>query len=195
MSTRPSFQVGDGLLLVDPQNDFCPGGSLPVADGDAVMPVLNAWATAAQRARVPIFVSRDWHPLRTTHFKEFGGVWPPHCVMGTLGAHFHPDLHLPTKAVVVSKGMGETEDAYSAFNARDEARVSLASLLEQSGIRHLYMGGLATDYCVRSSALDALDQNLRVTLIRDGMRAVNLQPTDGEQAMAEMQARGAQFSG
>ncbi len=195
MSTRPSFQVGDGLLLVDPQNDFCPGGSLPVADGDAVMPVLNAWATAAQRARVPIFVSRDWHPLRTTHFKEFGGVWPPHCVMGTRGAQFHPELHLPTKAVVVSKGMGETEDAYSAFNARDEAGVSLAALLEQSGIRHLYMGGLATDYCVRSSALDALDQNLRVTLIRDGMRAVNLQPTDGEQAMAEMQARGAQLSG
>src|SRR6266849_10024313 len=83
MSAPPSFQVGDGLLLVDPQNDFCPGGSLAVADGDAVMSVLNAWATAAQRAGVPIFVSRDWHPPRTTHFKEYGGVWPAHCVMGT----------------------------------------------------------------------------------------------------------------
>src|SRR5260370_27749056 len=95
MVSSPSFDPGDGLLLVDPQNDFCPGGSLPVADGDAVMPVLNAWATAAHRARVPIFVSRDWHPLRTTHFKEFGGVWPPHHVIGTRRAQFHPQLHLP----------------------------------------------------------------------------------------------------
>src|SRR6202521_927913 len=89
MSTPPSFQVGDGLLLVDPQNDFCPGGSLPVADGDAVMPVLNAWAEAAEAAGVPIFVSRDWHPATTTHFKAYGGAWPPHCLMGPRGAELH----------------------------------------------------------------------------------------------------------
>jgi nicotinamidase/pyrazinamidase len=195
MSISPSFQVGDGLLLVDPQNDFCPGGSLAVADGDAVMPVLNAWATAAQDAGVPIFVSRDWHPARTTHFKDFGGVWPPHCVMGTPGADFHPDLRLPADVVIVSKGMGETEDAYSAFQARDAAGTPLPTLLEQSGIRRLYIAGLATDYCVKSSALDGLAHGLGVTLIPDGMRAVNLQPTDGAQALAEMQARGARLSG
>jgi nicotinamidase/pyrazinamidase len=195
MSTPPSFHVGDGLLLVDPQNDFCPGGSLPVADGDAVMPVLNAWASAAERAGVPIFISRDWHPARTTHFTEFGGVWPPHCVMGTRGADFHPDLNLPNDAVIVSKGMGETEDAYSAFQARDASDRPLAALLEERQVKHLFVGGLATDYCVKSSALDGLAHGLGVTLIADGMRAVNLQPTDGEQALAEMQARGAQVSG
>src|SRR6266852_4030291 len=195
MSTPPSFQAGDGLLLVDPQNDFCPGRSLAVADGDAVIPVLNAWATAAERAGVPIFVSRDWHPARTTHFKEFGGVWPPHCVMGTPGADFHPDLRLPADVVIVSKGMGETEDAYSAFQARDGAGTLLPALLEQSGIRRLYIAGLATDYCVKSSALDGLAHDLGVTLIPDGMRAVNLRPTDGEQALAEMQARGARLNG
>ncbi len=195
MSTPPSFQVGDGLLLVDPQNDFCPGGSLAVADGDAVMPVLNAWATAAQRAGVPIFVSRDWHPPRTTHFKEYGGVWPAHCVMGTPGADFHPNLHVPPDAVIVSKGMGETEDAYSAFAARDDSNTLLGALLKARNVIHLYIGGLATDYCVKSSALDGLEQGLGVTLIFDGIRAVNLEPTDGEQALAEMEARGARLSG
>ena len=195
MSTAPSFQVGDGLLLVDPQNDFCPGGSLPVAEGDAVIPVLNEWATAAQRAGVPIFVSRDWHPPRTTHFKDYGGVWPAHCVMGTPGADFHPDLRLPAGVVIISKGMGETEDAYSAFQARDTSETPLAALLQERQVKHLFVGGLATDYCVKSSALDGLEHGLGVTLISDGIRAVNLQPTDGAQALAEMQARGAALSG
>jgi nicotinamidase/pyrazinamidase len=194
MSTAPSFQVGDGLLLVDPQNDFCPGGSLAVADGDAVIPVLNAWVSAAQSAGVPIFVSRDWHPPRTTHFKEYGGVWPPHCVMDTRGAEFHPDLRLTSDAVVVSKGMGETEDAYSAFAARDDSNILLGALLKARNVNHLYIAGLATDYCVKNSALDALNHHLGVTLVPEGMRAVNLQPTDGEQALAEMRARGAQLA-
>lgn len=191
MSVPPQFQPGDGLLLVDPQNDFCPGGSLPVVDGDKVMPVLNVWAAAAASANVPIFVSRDWHPPKTTHFKEFGGIWPPHCVMGTHGAEFHPDLRLPPGVTVISKGMGETEDAYSAFQARDESGTLLARLLEQRTIKHLYLGGLATDYCVRSSTLDALLAGFRVSLVPDAMRAVNLQPTDGDLALAEMREAGA----
>jgi nicotinamidase/pyrazinamidase len=192
MSTPPSFQVGDGLLLVDPQNDFCPGGSLPVADGDAVIPVLNAWAAAAERAGVPVFVSRDWHPARTTHFKNSGGVWPAHCVMGTRGAEFHPDLRVPHSAIVVSKGMGEAEDAYSAYQARDDAGVLLATLLKQHEVRHLYLMGLATDYCVKASALDGLADAFRITLVLAGVRAVNLQPQDGEQALEEMRAAGAE---
>ena len=194
MSTAPLFQVGDGLLLVDPQNDFCPGGSLAVADGDAVIPVLNVWVSAAQRAGVPIFVSRDWHPPKTTHFKEYGGVWPPHCVMDTRGAEFHPDLRLTSDAVVVSKGMGETEDAYSAFAARDDSNILLGALLKARNVNHLYIAGLATDYCVKNSALDALNRDFGVTLVPEGMRAVNLKPTDGEQALAEMRARGAQLA-
>jgi nicotinamidase/pyrazinamidase len=188
----PDFQQGDGLLLLDPQNDFCPGGSLPVAEGDQVMPLLSAWAAAAEVAGVPIFVSRDWHPPRTTHFKAFGGVWPPHCVQGTSGADFHPDLRLPSSARVVSKGMGETEDAYSAFQARDESERALASLLREAGVRHLYMMGLATDYCVKASALGGLDTGFRVTVVRRGMRAVNLQPSDGDEALEAMRAAGAE---
>src|SRR5438067_6507239 len=102
MSSPPCFEPGDALLLVDPQNDFCPGGSLPVADGDRVMPILSAWAAAAQSSGIPIFVSRDWHPSKTTHFKEYGGVWPPHCISGSAGAEFHRDLHLPAEAIILS---------------------------------------------------------------------------------------------
>jgi nicotinamidase/pyrazinamidase len=190
MQRPPSFQVGDAILVVDPQNDFCPGGSLAVAEGDAIMPILTAWANAAQRADVPIFVSRDWHPPRTTHFKEFGGLWPPHCVMGTRGAEFHPELHLPAGAIVVSKGMGETEDAYSAFQARDDSATPLATLLGNRGVRKLYVMGLATDYCVKSSALDGIAHGFRVTAVSDAMRAVNLEANHGAQALAEMRSAG-----
>jgi nicotinamidase/pyrazinamidase len=184
------LRAGDALLLVDPQNDFCPGGSLAVADGDRVMPVLNAWAEAAERAGVPIFVSRDWHPARTTHFKEFGGKWPPHCVAGTPGAEFHPALRVPRSAVVVSKGMGEAEDAYSAFQARDTDETPLATLLRKLDVQHLYVMGLATDYCVKASALGGLDSGFGVTVVAEGTRAVNLQPGDGVQALDEMRAAG-----
>jgi nicotinamidase/pyrazinamidase len=194
-ATPTRFKAGDALLLVDLQNDFCPGGSLAVAEGDRVMPVLNAWAAAAHAAQVPIFVTRDWHPPRTTHFQRFGGVWPPHCVMHTRGAEFHPDLHLPPDVTLVSKGMGDDEDAYSAFQARDETGTLLDVLLKRHGVRHLHVGGLATDYCVRSSALDAIAGGYRVTLILDGMRAVNLQPDDGDRALQEMASAGAATHG
>jgi nicotinamidase/pyrazinamidase len=191
MGQIPTLHPGDALLLVDPQNDFCPGGSLPVADGDQVMPVLSAWAQAATHSRVPVFVSRDWHPPETTHFQSGGGAWPVHCVQGTWGAEFHPDLRLPPSAVIVSKGMGATEDAYSAFQARDEAGTHLADLLRRAGARHVYVMGLATDYCVKASALGAVDEGFLVTVVEDGCRAVDLRPGDGEAALEEMRAAGA----
>lgn len=191
-ATIPPFEPGDALLLVDPQNDFCPGGSLAVAEGDAVIPILNAWAKAAHRAGVPIFVSRDWHPAHTTHFQSAGGVWPAHCVQGTPGAAFHPDLRLPSSGVtIVSKGMGETEDAYSAFQARDDRGVPLADLLREAGVRHLYVMGLATDYCVQASTLSGVESGFRVTVVQSGCRAVNLQPQDGPTALTAMHAAGA----
>lgn len=189
----PEFQPGDALLIVDPQVDFCPGGSLPVPEGDRVMPVLNAWAEAAQQAGIPIFVSRDWHPPRTTHFKEQGGAWPVHCVMGTPGAAFHPDFRVPEQATIVSKGMGEQEDAYSAFQARDEHGTPLPELLRRRGVRHLYVMGLATDYCVKFSVVDATRQGFRVTVVPEGSRAVNLQPGDEERAYEEMRRAGAEL--
>lgn len=188
---QPELRAGDALLLVDPQNDFCPGGSLPVADGDAVMPILSAWAAAADRAGVPIFVSRDWHPPRTTHFREFGGAWPPHCVQGTHGAEFHPRLQLPASAVVVSKGMGETEDAYSAFQARNDDGVLLADLLQAQRVQRLYVMGLATDYCVKASALGGLEHGFGVSVVPEGIRAVNINPEDGARALEEMRQAGA----
>ena len=191
MSVPPEFHAGDALLVVDPQNDFCPGGSLAVAQGDQIMPILSRWAAAAAEAGSSVFVSRDWHPPKTTHFKEYGGIWPPHCLMGTHGAEVHATLNLPGDITIVSKGMGEAEDAYSAFQARDEHGTLLAELLKRDGVQHLYIGGLATDYCVRSSALDALSSGFGVTLIADAMRAVNLQPTDGQQALQEMHRAGA----
>jgi nicotinamidase/pyrazinamidase len=190
-ATSIEFAAGDALVLVDLQNDFCPGGSLAVANGHQVIPILNSWAAAAHAAHVPIFVTRDWHPARTTHFKEFGGVWPPHCVMHTHGSEFHPDLHLPPSAQIVSKGIGDTEDAYSAFQARDDTGTLLGDLLQRHGARHVYVGGLATDYCVRSSVLDALASGYRVTVIVEGIRAVDLQPEDGARALQEMTEAGA----
>lgn len=189
----PPFESGDAVLLVDPQNDFCPGGSLPVAEGDQVMPVLNAWADAAERAGVPIFVSRDWHPPETTHFKALGGVWPSHCVQGTPGAAFHPDFRVPGGAVLVSKGMGAQEDAYSAFQARDASGTYLANLLRQRGVRHLYVMGLATDYCVKASALSGLEEGFRVTVVQGGCRAVDLQAGDGHAALAAIRTAGGTF--
>ena len=186
----PALTRGDAVLLVDPQNDFCPGGSLAVDDGDKVMPVLNRWAAAAQQAGLPVYVSRDWHPEHTTHFQANGGIWPPHCVQGTRGAAFHPDLRLPDHTVVVSKGMGETEDAYSAFQARDTHGRMLADLLREHGVQHVYVMGLATDYCVKASALTGVEAGFEVTVVEDGCRAVDLQPGDGERALHEMAAAG-----
>jgi nicotinamidase/pyrazinamidase len=185
------FQAGDAVLLVDPQNDFCPGGSLAVTDGDQVMPVLNEWAAAAAVQDVPVFVSRDWHPARTTHFVTQGGAWPPHCVAGTPGAEFHPALQLPQSATVVSKGMGETEDAYSAFQARDGTETPLVMLLRARGVQRLYVMGLATDYCVKASVLAGLEEGFGVHVVADGIRAVNLEPEDGDDALAAMRSAGA----
>jgi len=185
------FEPGDALLLVDPQNDFCPGGSLPVAEGDRVMPVLNEWAAAAERDGAPIFISRDWHPQRTTHFKDYGGLWPAHCVAGTRGADFHPNLNVAASAVVVSKGMGETEDAYSAFQARDGNETPLSTLLRARNVKRLYVMGLATDYCVKESVLGGLHEGFAVSVVPDGIRAVNVQPNDGDQALQAMRDAGA----
>jgi len=186
-----TFAPGEALLIVDPQNDFCPGGSLGVPDGDLVMPVLNQWAAAAERDGAPIYISRDWHPRRTTHFAEFGGVWPPHCIVGTRGAEFHPEFEAPASAIVVSKGIGEHDDDYSAFHARLDDGTRLSELLRARGVDSLYVMGLATDYCVKESVLMGLQHGFKMSVVAEGIRAVNLKPTDGEQAIAAMRSAGA----
>jgi nicotinamidase/pyrazinamidase len=179
------------LLIVDVQNDFCPGGALAVAGGDEVVPVMNRYAEAFAAAGRLVIADRDYHPGRTTHFVQFGGAWPPHCVQGTYGAEYHPDLVLPPETVHVVKGMGAEEDAYSVFQGRDTAGRSLEALLDEHGIRKLYIGGLATDYCVKETVLDARKAGLEVVVLADAVRAVDVNPGDGDRAIEEMRAAGA----
>jgi nicotinamidase/pyrazinamidase len=182
-----------GLLLVDPQYDFFPGGALAVANGDQIVAPLNEWIQRHPDA--PIFASRDWHPPHTRHFKARGGIWPPHCVSGTRGASFHDELQMQ-RAVVYDKGTDPEDDGgYSAF---DGARVddggvrhTLVGDLRAAGITTLVVGGLATDYCVKATVLDALRQGFSVRLLRPAVRAVELAPGDGARALHEMVAAGA----
>ncbi len=179
------------LIIVDMQNDFCPGGSLGVPNGDRVVSVVNDYAQRFGTAGLPIFASRDWHPPVTTHVATSGGPWPVHCVGGEPGAEFHPDLRLPGTTRVVSKGQGAEEDAYSAFQARDESGTPLPNLLGREGVDHVVVGGLATDYCVRATVLDALRSGFRATVLLDASRGVNVAPSDSEEAIAEMVGAGA----
>ncbi|MCC6627977.1 MAG: isochorismatase family protein [Chloroflexi bacterium] len=188
----PQTPPGSGLLLVDVQVDFCPGGALAVAEGDRVVPVLNAWTRAFLAAGRPVYASRDWHPAASAHFVAGGGTWPPHCVQGTPGATFHPALDVPAGVAVLSKGMDPAESGgYSAFEAIDDQGNTLMDRLRRDGVRRLYVGGLATDYCVRASVLDARAAGLTVTVIRDAIRGVEVQPGDSARALAEMAAAGA----
>jgi nicotinamidase/pyrazinamidase len=181
----------DALLIVDVQNDFCPGGSLAVAEGDRVVPVLNRYAERFAARGAAIFACRDWHPARTKHFKAGGGLWPPHCVQGTPGAEFHPALRLPRGTEIVSKGMDPAEDAYSAFQAETAEAAAFAVALGERGVQRLFVGGLATDYCVKATTLDALREGFEVVVLEDAVRAVEIQPGDAERALAEMTAAGA----
>jgi len=184
----------DALVIVDVQNDFCPGGSLAVPEGDKVVPALNRYIVRFAAVGGPIFASRDWHPAVTRHFKAYGGVWPPHCVQETRGANFHADLKLPRDAVVVSKGMDPDADAYSAFQAEDPNGMPFAAALGDHGTQRLFVGGLATDYCVKATVLDALREGFEVVVLEDAVRAVDVNPGDGAKALEEMKAAGATFA-
>lgn len=185
------MQAKDALVIVDVQNDFCPGGALAVARGDEVVEPLNRLIERFSRAGLPIFATRDWHPERTSHFRDYGGVWPAHCVQGTKGAEFHPDLKLNENVVTLSKGMAADEDSYSGFQAVDQNGTPLAELLRRAGVERIFVGGLATDYCVKQTVLDGLKQGFQVVLLDRAMRAVDLNPGDGDRAIAEMIQAGA----
>jgi len=183
----------DALVIVDVQNDFCPGGALGVRDGDRVVAIVNRYAEKFAARGAAVFASRDWHPARTKHFKAFGGVWPPHCVQGTPGADWHRDLRLPSETTVVSKGMDPESDAYSAFQAETDDGMPFTATLAERGIERLFVGGLATDYCVKSTALDALKESFEVFVLEDASRAVDLEPGDGARALDEMRTAGARI--
>ncbi|MGA2459892.1 MAG: nicotinamidase [Candidatus Bathyarchaeia archaeon] len=173
------------LVVVDIQNDFCPGGALAVSNGDKVVPVLNKYIQLFRKAGAPIFYTRDWHPQDHSSFKAEGGPWPPHCVQGTDGAKFHPDLIPPAPGEVISKA-DEKDEAYSFFQGTD-----MAERLRRQGITTLLVGGLATDYCVRETVLDGLKFGFRVYHLDDASKGVNVKLDDSDQALQEMASKGA----
>jgi nicotinamidase/pyrazinamidase len=185
------MQPNDALIVVDVQNDFCPGGSLAVREGDAVVPVLNRAIENFTAAGLPVFATRDWHPEHTRHFNTHGGPWPPHCIRGTRGGDFHSQLALNDGVIVVSKGMDADADSYSGFQGVDAAGVALQELLRRRGVERVFVGGLATDYCVKHTVLDALKDGFKVVLLLDGMRGVDVHPDDSRQAIEEMIRAGA----
>jgi nicotinamidase/pyrazinamidase len=176
------------LIVVDVQNDFCPGGSLAVANGDKVVAPLNKLMNEFLDRGEPVFKTRDWHSPRTVHFSAYGGTWPVHCVAGTPGAEFHPDLLDDPRITIISKGIDESADGYSGFDGTD-----LARLLREEGVEQVWVGGLATDYCVKRTVLDARLEGFEVKALADAMRAVNLAPNDGAKAIAEMRDAGAEI--
>jgi len=179
------------LLVVDVQNDFCAGGALAVPQSDRVVPVLNEHIEEAVARGMTVYASRDWHPAVTDHFTPYGGTWPPHCVQGTHGACFHPGLHLPSAAILVTKGETPNSPGYSVFEGRTSDGTLFLMDLRTRGITHLYVGGLATDYCVRQSVLDALRAGVKVTVLEDAIAGVDLRPGDSARAMTEMREQGA----
>ena len=181
----------EALLVIDVQRDFCPGGSLAVQKGAQIVPALNRILTLAQAHGLPVYFTRDWHPSDSTHFVTGGGRWPVHCVAGSEGAKFHGDLLVPGDAVLVSKGCSINSDGYSAFDGHLDSGVTLADDLRERIVGHLAVGGLATDYCVKHTVLDALHAGWNVTLLSDAIAPVELSPGDAKRALHEMQAAGA----
>ena len=181
------LQQGDALVVVDVQRDLV-GGSLAVPDAEQVVPVLDRYISRFRGKGLPIFATRDWHPADHASFRERGGTWPAHCVAGTPGAEFAAGLTLGVDAVVVSKGTSRDTDASSGFEGTE-----LDEILKRGGIHRLFVGGLATDYCVLATVRDALDNGYRVFLLADAIRAADRKPGDGAFAVRTMLRLGAEL--
>jgi nicotinamidase/pyrazinamidase len=178
------------LIVVDVQNDFCPGGSLAVAQGDEVVAPLNKLIKEFLDRGEPVYKTRDWHPEKTKHFATYGGTWPIHCVQNTRGAEFHSDLLDDPRITVISKGFDERADGYSGFDG-----THLAQLLRDEEVKEIWVGGLATDYCVKQTVIDGVQSGFKVKVLADAMRAVNVNPDDGKKAIDEMKEAGAEIVG
>lgn len=178
--------AGDALVVVHVQRDFLPGGSLAVPHGDEVIAPLNLCLALFAGRGLPVVATRDWHPADHCSFSAFGGPWPPHCIAGTTGAAFAAGLALPPETLISSQAVTAEREAYSGFQDTE-----LDRLLRERGVARLFVGGLATDYCVLNTVKDALRLGYRVVLLLDTVRAVDVSPGDGERAVAEMARLGA----
>ncbi|HEX5475360.1 MAG TPA: isochorismatase family protein [Vicinamibacterales bacterium] len=194
MSDVARSAAHEALVVVDVQRDFCPGGALPAPGCTRILPALNRALATADARGMPIYATRDWHPAETSHFAAYGGEWPPHCVQDTDGAAFHPDLRLPPDTIVISKGDDPDRPGYSAFDGHAPGGASFLADLRARGIESLYVGGLATDYCVKATVLDARRAGLHVVVLPEAIAAIDAHAGDGERAMAEMKAAGAAFA-
>jgi len=181
-----NLNAQDALVIVDVQNDFCPGGSLAVATGADVARTMTRAAAAFSQQGARVYATQDWHPAGHSSFLESGGLWPPHCVQGSLGAELHPDLRLPDGHEIIKKGSDPAVDAYSGFLDSD-----LEAQLKAAGITRLFVGGLATDYCVLNTVLDARRIGFETYLLSDAIGAVDVKPGDGDRAIARMVDAGA----
>lgn len=181
-----SLTPADALIVVDVQNDFLPGGALGVPHGDEVIEPVRRLVALYRGRGLPVYASRDWHPAGHVSFRERGGPWPPHCIAGTAGAEFAPGLGLTDGVKVISKAVTPDLDAYSAFNGSD-----LADELRDRHVERVAVCGLATDYCVLNTVLDALTLRFKVIVLPEAMRAVDVVAGDGERALARMVERGA----
>jgi nicotinamidase/pyrazinamidase len=177
---------GDALLIADIQRDFLPGGALGVAGGNEIFPVLLNYIQRFESRGLPIFASRDWHPRNHCSFQERGGIWPVHCVAGSAGADPPDDFRLPPDTLIIQKATEPDREAYSGFDG-----TTLDATLRSAGVRRLFIGGLATDYCVVNTVKDAIRLGYATVLLLDGIRAVNLHPNDGREAEEEMVRLGA----
>lgn len=176
----------DALIVVDVQRDFCPGGALPVPEGDRAVPILNEYIKMFSEAGAQVYATRDWHPPNHTSFKGYGGTWPPHCLRRSKGAAFHPKLRLPKSVMVISKATDVLREAYSGFDETE-----LHEVLKEKGVRRVFVGGLATDYCVKNTVLDAIALGFETVLLLDATLGVNIRPDDSEHAINEMTTKGA----
>jgi nicotinamidase/pyrazinamidase len=193
MSRAEQSSGHTALMVVDVQRDFCPGGALPARSGDRILPAVNRYLAEARNLGMPVYASRDWHPSKTTHFKPYGGEWPPHCVQGTEGAQFHPRLALPPDAIVISKGDDPERPGYSAFDGRTADGHALLTDLRNRRIDSIYVAGLTTEYCVRQTVLDALRADLRVTVLTDAIAGIDAHPGDADRALTDMSDAGAEL--
>lgn len=181
-----SLTTHDALLVADIQNDFLPGGALGIRGGDDIVPVLLTYIDRFHSKGLPIFLTRDWHPPNHCSFRSQGGPWPPHCIAGSPGSLPPREFETPLSAVIIYKAIDADREAYSAF--QDTA---LGRHLKAIGVQRLFIGGLATDYCVLNTVKDARAAGYEVRLLMDGIKAVNLQPDDGPKAEQEMIRLGA----
>ena len=176
----------DSLIVVDVQRDFCPGGALPVPDCNQIISALNKYIETFNRVRAKVFATRDWHPPNHVSFKPYGGPWPPHCVQRSKGAEFHPDLRLPRRAKVIFKATDPSRESYSGFDGTE-----LRQELMNKRVKRVFIGGLATDYCVKNTVLDALRLGFETVLLADAIRGIDQRPGDSQRAIQEMIKQGA----